>query len=331
MTPIPADAPLLHNLDVAAKFYDERFGHGYMEDWPRAKRERVAALIRELPLPAQGRALDFGCGTGVFTRVLRTALPRWEVHGTDLSATAVRIAGEKNRDCRFYEINDCSAHAGEYDLVFTHHVLEHVSNLASVSALLASLVKSSGSMMHILPCGDAGSLERMVCELRLGGIDTASERRFFYEEEGHLRRLDTERLVALWAGRGFRLERAYYANQWFGGVRFLTDGEARFILDVTDPAMAKDAAARRKLRRLRTGLLAVWAFRKPVVVVRNKLRSGCAGIRDIALLSGGVLAFPISWMFDRCVRGLANLEWRVRRHRPGSEMYVHLARRSGGV
>jgi SAM-dependent methyltransferase len=326
MPTMSVEAQQLHDPDAATRFYDARFRRGYMDDWPDAKCDRVAAFIRELPLPISGRALDFGCGAGVFARVLRRALPQWDVHGTDLSSAAVQIAAQRNPDCRFYTLSECSARAGDFDLVFTHHVLEHVSSLVDVAEMLANLTKVGGSMIHILPCGDQGSLERAICGLRADGIDARAEGRFFYEEEGHLRRLTTDRLVRLWAGAGFQLERAYYANQRIGGLRFLTQGDSAFILSVTDTTHAIDSRARFRLHLLRAALLGLWFARKPVSVVHNKLRGGCKNVRDVATLAAGVVCFPVSWFIESGLNRLVDFEWRKRRHLPGSEMYVHLLR-----
>lgn len=323
------EAAQLHDPEIATRFYDARFRGGYMDQWPDAKCARVAAFIRELSLPSRGRALDFGCGTGVFTRVLRQALPEWDVYGTDLSPAAVEIASQRNTDCRFYTLPECSRHAGEFDLVFTHHVLEHVSDLTGVADLLASLLTSHGSMIHILPCGDRGSLERTICDLRVDGVDATAEQRFFYEEEGHLRRLDTQRLIALWRASGFRLERAYYANQLFGGLRFLTQADREFVVKVTDTASAINSHAQRTLLLLRCALLGLWFARKPVAVVRNKWRLGCKNARDVATLAAAALCFPVSWIVETCLNALVDREWERDRQRPGSEMYVHLVRTSG--
>ncbi|KJR40670.1 Methyltransferase type 12 domain protein [Candidatus Magnetoovum chiemensis] len=39
-----------------------------------------------------GNGLDFGCGNGVFTKVLKTALPGWNIYGCDLSDVAIENA-----------------------------------------------------------------------------------------------------------------------------------------------------------------------------------------------------------------------------------------------
>lgn len=54
-------------------------------------------MANELALPAEGRVLDVGCGTGWFTRQL-AALPGLQVTGIDLDADSLAFA--RNRDAR---------------------------------------------------------------------------------------------------------------------------------------------------------------------------------------------------------------------------------------
>lgn len=54
-------------------------------------------MSNELALPAEGRVLDVGCGTGWFTRQL-AALSGLQVTGIDLDADSLAFA--RNRDAR---------------------------------------------------------------------------------------------------------------------------------------------------------------------------------------------------------------------------------------
>ena len=317
----------LTNAVNAADFYDDRYRQGYMEDWSDVKRKRVLQLISELSLPEIGTVLDFGCGAGVFTEVLRSALPKWEIHGTDLSTEAMNVAASKLPDVLFHRLTDCPILAGKFDMVFSHHVLEHVANLSESANLIGSLLKPKASMVHIMPCGDPGSLEHTVCTLRRNGILQELGFRFFFEEYGHLRRLTTNQLVNLWSDQGFHLEYVAYANQYYGAIKAVTDFSLRFALDFANPRFAIQPCYRGKLRRLQFLLVAIWALRKPVAIVRNKLVFGCHSFRDRALLATGILVWPISKIVDWTVRSLALREWK--RHRltnGGSEMYIFLTR-----
>jgi methylase of polypeptide subunit release factors len=90
----------------SAEFYDARFERGYMESWPEWKRLRVADLVRSLPLPESGVVLDFGCGNGVFTEVLASALPNWLVLGTDISQNALSRARTNVPGATFFLLDD---------------------------------------------------------------------------------------------------------------------------------------------------------------------------------------------------------------------------------
>jgi SAM-dependent methyltransferase len=321
------DAAISSDAREAAEYYDERYRQGYMSDWPVEKCQRVAEIIRQCDLPAQGRALDFGCGAGVFTGVLKNALPGWEIHGTDISADAMAAASRRLPDCRFHALIELEKFSAQFDLVFSHHVLEHVQNIAETAGVIERLLKPRGHMLHILPCGDSGSLEHRICTLRRDGIQAEREFRFALDEEGHLRRLTTERLVALWSGKGFTLADAQYANRWHGALKYLTDTNLEVVRDSLDPSRAVDAGAAAQLRRLRLGMMALWALRKPARLLKDKLRQPRKGLRDWALLLGALVAWPLSaaseWVIDKLVKR----EWkRDRRAGGGSEMYVVLSR-----
>lgn len=314
--------------DSSAKvFYDTRYSAGYMESWPEEKCLRVAGILRGLPLPSSGRVLDFGCGTAVFTATLKQILGGWDVHGTDISPNALEAAAKRLPGCTFRqldELNDCGE---QFDLIFTHHVLEHVADLKKVAFDLSKLLTSSGMMLHILPCADAGSLEHCICSWRKDGFVGEKETRFFHDEEGHLRRLSTEELAALWSDYGLLLKKAYYANHWYGGIKFLTGKTLQFLLNIVDPEAGTSPFSAQKLRILKLVLVTIWIARQPLSVLKNKKASGCRGLRDYILFLLATLAFPLSKTTDWIVEKLAAREWSTRRTQSGgSEMYLFFVR-----
>jgi SAM-dependent methyltransferase len=317
----------LRDEAAAGRFYDERFRHGYMEDWSLEKLERIAGVLRELPLPPRGRALDFGCGAGMFTAVLARSLPGWTVEGTDLSEVAIETAAERLPHCTFFPLGECATRLRSYDFIFTHHVLEHVSDLDATARLLADISKPGASMLHILPCGNAGSFEHGVCLLRVDGIRTDPERLFFFDEEGHLRRLDTAGLVALWNPHGYVLGRQWYGLHGVGAIRQRTSFDLATVRSFADPNRAVNARARGRLSKLRTLMTALWLVRQPLAVVRNKRRYGVHGLRDGVLLAAGLVTYPFAKAAEAILRHFENREWALRRHNPAaSEMFIHLVR-----
>ena len=186
--------------DAVVEFYQERYADGYLEDWPIDKKQRIIEVIRSLNLPKKGEAIDFGCGNGALTMVIKQALPTgWCVYGVDISEIAVENAKKRFPECTFYAHGDIDYLDKKFDFVFTHHVLEHVFNLSQAIDDINNHLKNDGALLHILPCGNEGSFEHSIVILRKDGIDRAAEDRFFYEDAGHIRRLNTKNLSDLYS------------------------------------------------------------------------------------------------------------------------------------
>jgi len=52
----------LKDSEESKLFYDNRYSHGYMDDWDLRKKQRIFELIRELELPEFGYALILVAG-----------------------------------------------------------------------------------------------------------------------------------------------------------------------------------------------------------------------------------------------------------------------------
>ena len=91
----------LSDSRISAEFYEERYQEGYMEDWPEEKKSLVSEFIKQLIPGNAGTALDFGCGNGVFSEVLKKVLPGWEIWGCDISESALTNARKRCPNCKF--------------------------------------------------------------------------------------------------------------------------------------------------------------------------------------------------------------------------------------
>ena len=318
----------LYDKKEAVSFYEDRYAQGYMEDWPEEKKQRIFDIVRGLPLPETGSALDFGCGNGVLTEVVRQALPpKWTMHGTDLSEIATGNAARKYPQCVFFVAEEDRFCGNKFDLIFTHHVLEHVYSLPEVVGQMNGLLNPSAAMLHVLPCGNAGSFEHDLCRLRADGIATDLEGRFFFEEEGHVRRLTTEQLSALLDGVGFRLSREYYSNQYHGAIDWITQSGTGFVRMLTDSSAAVDGRAKAKLRRLRGKLMGLSAARRLSAAVDGRLRKSKRSRRDHAVLLLGLPGYVVAKPLDLLLKKRARQEWQARNRDPnGSEMYLFFER-----
>jgi SAM-dependent methyltransferase len=303
------------------RFYDDRYGAGYMEEWPAWKKRRIRDVVRALDLPRAGRALDFGCGQGVFTQVVKDALPGWEVHGCDISQVAIDLAAQRFPRCRFFAAGDPARRPDRFDLVLSHHVLEHVADLGRTFAEMADHAGASARMLHVLPCGNPGSLEHRIASVRPGGIDPARGNRFWFEDEGHLRRLTTAEMEAQLARLGFRLIDARYANQFHGTLDWVTTCGAEFVADFADPTRVADADDEAELARLRARLDRLARLRTAAPLRRPR------SVREAVRTVLGLGRQPIARAVDRYCLLRSDLEWRMRsRQAGGSEMYLVFAR-----
>jgi SAM-dependent methyltransferase len=319
----------LRDRRESAAFYDGRYAHGYMDDWRADKRRRICDLLAGLELPSTGTALDFGCGTGVLTAILKQALPGWSVYGTDISSVALTKARTRFPEGTFFTPRDARALAlaGTFDLLFTHHTLEHVYDLAAVWREMVAYLKPGGVMLHILPCGNPGSFEYGLCVLKRNGIDPAAEHRFCFEEVGHLRRLTTERLSALAEGYGFRLASEAYANQHAGSVEWLTQTHPLRLLDAISPRGAVDVWAALRLVAVAMWVVPLYVWRLPATLIERVRWRKDRGVWLTVLLGLALPFYPLARPLDRYLIRRAGAEWDQHRgERDGSEMYLYFTR-----
>lgn len=301
------------DASACERFYDERYARGYMDDWPARKLERVGQLIVKLGLPDSGTALDWGCGNGLFTCILRGCLPDWRIIGLDISRTAIANARHLISACEFHHVDEADVAPGSVDFLFTHHVLEHVPDLDESFARIAALMKPRSHMLHILPCGNAGSFEHDLCQLRSDGIDATRGGRFFYEDEAHLRRLTTDQLAGIAKRFGFELAQSWYSHHDLEAIDWLTGNGVRFVLELCNPSHAIDATAARRLAQLRRRLLGK-------AIVKSIARKRASLMRPVAIIAQRLIS---RWA------SAADREWQKMQSQPnGSEMYLAFQRQS---
>jgi ubiquinone/menaquinone biosynthesis C-methylase UbiE len=310
-------------------FYDNRYSEGYMADWDSKKKLLVFEIISALNLDKTGQAIDFGCGNGVFSDVIKIALPAWKVFGTDISLKAICNAKQRFSKLSFFELSESQKFPGKFDFLFTHHVLEHVFDLDETWSEMDKLLKKSACMLHILPCGNKGSFEQKISLLVKNGINPINGR-FFFEEPGHLRRLRTEQMNLFAAKFGFHLYKAYYRNHYWTSIQEITISP-KFVLEVANPNIAKNKESAIELEKLRCKLLLISALRLPLdLILSRKKNEGFVTtlfsvLLKIFLLPIGSLSLSINFLI-----GIkAKQEWSCFKNREeGGEMYLFYKRTS---
>jgi hypothetical protein len=207
-------------------------------------------------------------------------------------------------------------------------VLEHVFDLPLVLDEINDRLKNTSTMLHILPCGNIGSFEHNICLLRKDGIDSHFENRFFYEDVGHVRRLNSEQLIELCKEKHFIIADEFYSNQYYGAINWITTRPASSLIRLlTDTTMAINSEAKKKLKRLRFYLLFYWQVRHWGVAVMNTLAIKKKTIRNYIGLTLRLPLFPLSKLIDSVFERKALNEWNQRKKdRNGGEMYLFFKR-----
>lgn len=305
----------LKKIDDSKKFYDERYDNGYMEKWPAEKRSRVYEIVKSLKLADEGEALDFGCGNGVFTEVLKQALPGWKIYGCDLSETAIRNAKAKIKDCLFFLNDDITHKDKKFDFIFSHHVLEHVFDIEEVARQIVERAKDRATMLHILPCGNEGSFEWRVCNSRKDGINKEMENRFFYEDKGHIRRMTTESCGLLFEKFGFSLKQAFYSNQHDGALNLITRYHPISIFKIFNPLKGKNIKSMLYLSLLLVKFMSISAVRLPYLIYQK--------YNNVPVK----IIFYIPSRISKCIGNYlvykSEQEWeKLKTEKNGSEMYL---------
>ncbi len=320
-------------------FYEARFARGYMDRWEADRHARLCDVLAGIELPPRARVLDFGCGSGSLTRLLRQRWPEAELHGADISRTAVQHAQERLADsgATFHELDETFVrdHAGRFDFVFSHHVLEHVFDLGATVAELVALLAPGGRMLHALPCGNPGSLPHRLAAGRRGGIDPVRGNRFFFEDPSHVRRLTTDELAAAFAPHGVRVVRAHYGYHHWGAVRLFTEMQPAELFAVVDPRrcgrrdwpLAGLCVALAALRAPAQVLLRTRRLLQQVFAYRTRRLAEPASLCLCALAVPALLLAPLSALVEAAVAAFDRREWRTRRgDARGSEMMVEFVR-----
>ncbi len=201
--------------------------------------------------------------------------------------------------------------------------MEHVENINETFEQLDSLSNISSKHLHILPCGNEGSLEYKISTMVKNGIEVDKENRFFFEEPGHNRRLSTNEFNNHMKKFNFKLENEYYNNQYWGAINWISKSSPKFVKKLTNPNNATNDENAKVLRSLRVKFLPITYIQHSLVLFlmyRDRYnRTTKEFILMILLSIPALLSWPIFSFFNK----LANLEWNKNKSNSnGSEMFL---------
>lgn len=275
-------------------------------------------LSRVSGLPPSARILDYGCGAAGCTELLKEMFPSAEIHGIDISSEAIKTARERFPDYHFSVFDGSNAPypEGSFDLIFSSHVLEHVRDLDQSVSDMVRLLRPGGVLCVTLPCANEGSLESTLTSLMRDGIITSptGERKWFWEDPTHLRRVRSDDLVARFKYHGLRLCEAFFGNQFWGGIEGVCQCGPGIIGKWLRVSKGNGITARVKLAAAKLVLYAV----SPIYLALFEPVEKAGRFRGSKMLLC-YAAVPIRWLYlpvARWIRKMADKEWDERRHIP---------------
>lgn len=144
-------------LADVAFLYEDRTSQDFQQSPSRltraiksvAFRRQARTLLDQVPCRPD-RVVDFGCGSGLFTRKLAELLPGSNVLGTDFHPTPPTELGND----QYVPPRLTARLAGRADLVLALHVLEHDDDSSALLARIACFAKPGGRVVIEVPNAD---------------------------------------------------------------------------------------------------------------------------------------------------------------------------------
>jgi len=123
----------------------------------------IPRLMQNIKFPAQGRLLDIGCGNGGFLRSFSSRVPGWKLMGSEF--------GDKNKEVVEAIPGVERLHVGplaeiqeKFDLISLVHVLEHISDPATLLRQAKEMLTPEGRLVLQLPYYVENPLELLVAD-----------------------------------------------------------------------------------------------------------------------------------------------------------------------
>lgn len=182
-------------------------------------REILRGIVANQSIPRT--ILDYGCGEGRYIPILKEAFPKATLYGCDISEVGLQIASATHPDARYIPMADEAVPLPDnsIDFITCIEVLEHVRNVERSANEIGRLLSPSGTVLISTPCANKYSLEWFYNVLT-GGLQPSHDGygRFATDEPGHLRRLNDQQLISLFALAGVQIRKIYHRAHVFTTV-----------------------------------------------------------------------------------------------------------------
>lgn len=120
-------------------------------------------IAQHAQLPANGRALDVGCGNGQFLKAFGAAYPGWRLSGTEFDGK-YRAIVEALPGVEKLHTEPLSDLPVGFDLISLIHVLEHIENPISFLRELRAKLLADGLLFVELPSYESNPFELLIVD-----------------------------------------------------------------------------------------------------------------------------------------------------------------------
>ena len=202
--------------------------HVYQRTIAEGAQDSLSAIVAQLP--AGGRVLDLGCGSGAIGRYLSEHDASAVIDGVTLSREEAALAAPHYRQVVVANLDErplTELFDTRYDVIVCADVLEHLRDSAPVLAACKDLLQPDGLILLSVPnAGYCG----LIAELMAG--------EFRYRPEGlldetHLRFFTRQTLLRFLADQGWQVLQVDTVQ------RHMPDSEFRVAFDALPPAVAR--------------------------------------------------------------------------------------------
>lgn len=136
--------------DVPADHYDLAIANNIFQNYWHLRR---FTEVDKFVTATSGNVLDIGCHGGLFTSRLRKKIGSRKIYGIDISASAVKKAGERIPDgsFRIADAEDLPFKNKFFSAVFCLEVLEHVDHPEKVLSEIKRILSKGGYGIILVP------------------------------------------------------------------------------------------------------------------------------------------------------------------------------------
>jgi len=197
MNPVYSDAYL---AEYYAGYITPEYTQQTIDEQHEVCKQNFTAIHRFMP--DKGEMLDFGLGNGTYALYARDA--GWQVSGYDVDcATTDVLAKKMNMDVRCGDFDKLDWGNKKFDLVYAHHVVEHLKDPLARLKKIHSIIKKDGYVYIGVPNISAwGSKVKFLLE-KLGLKKNKIGR--YYDSEHHIFYYNPASLTRLLAMSGFNV------------------------------------------------------------------------------------------------------------------------------